>query len=64
MGSSPISGLKMSEKKKDRRPLRHINIGAVFLAHQQGYKNGLNDDEHRAIYKPMNQGIRRNGREA
>ena len=40
MGSSPISGLKMSDKKKDRRPLRHINIGAVFLAHQQGIVKG------------------------
>lgn len=62
--------------KKDRRVLKHINMGAVFLAHQQGYVEGkpcklacegdkvLTEEEHRAIYKPMNKGIRRNGREA
>ena len=52
---------KMSDKKKDRRVLRHVNMGAVFLAHQQ---SGLSEEQHRAINKPMNQGIRRNGRKA
>ena len=57
----PVEPTKMSEKKKDRRVLKYVNVGALFLAHQQ---SGMTDDEHRAIYKPMNQGIRRNGREA
>ena len=65
----------MSEKKKDRRVLKNINIGSVFLAHQRGYVVGapnsmevgdkvMTEEEHRTLYKPMNKGIRRNGREA
>jgi len=40
--------------------LKHRNVGAEFLKHQL---SGITEEEHRTLYKPMNQDIRRNGRQ-
>ncbi len=53
---------RLTYGEKHGAPLRGIkpSIGVVqqFLKHQLG----LTEEQHRSLYKPMNQGIRRNGR--
>ena len=55
----PLRGCIM--KEEEYKILRACQgSGGVFLAHQL---KEMSEEQHRAIYKPMNKNIRRNGRD-